>query len=247
MNNQIDSPILVIDNVTKSFGGLVAVHSVSFGVKRGEVVGLIGPNGAGKTTTIELISGFYTPTKGSIFFMGNRVDGLKPHQVLKRGLSRTFQQIEVLSSFTVFNTVLLPALQNTPLDKAYRRTYEILELLNLVPLANHTVSGIHPSEQRLVEIGRALSSQPKMVLLDEVMAGLTKEEAGLIVSLVKKLNEEGVTFLVVEHRLEIIRELCSRILVLNFGDKIADGPTQGVISDKRVIAAYLGGEGEKPC
>jgi branched-chain amino acid transport system ATP-binding protein len=242
MSHHTYLPILTVNNLTKSFGGLMALNSASFEVNKGEVVGLIGPNGAGKTTIIEVISGFYSPTKGSIFFEGNRIDGLKPHQVSKRGLSRTFQLIEILKSFTVFNTILLPALQNLPLYEAHRRAHEIMGLLNLTPLAEHRVSDLSLAEQRRLELGRALGSQPKLIFLDEVMAGLTKEEAGVIISLVKKLNERGMTFLVVEHHLEIIRELCTRVIVLDFGSKIVEGPPEDVMKDKRVITAYIGEE-----
>ncbi len=244
MNTPTDPPILMVNDVTKAFGGLMALNSVSFEVRKGEVVGLIGPNGAGKSTIIEVISGFYSPTRGSIFFEGERIDGLRPHQVSKKGIARTFQLIEILKSFTVLENILLPALQNLSFDDAGRHATEILELLNLGSVSGHRISDLSLAEQRLLEVGRALSSQPKMIFLDEVMAGLTREEVGVIISLVRKVNEKGITFLVVEHRLEIIREICTRLIVLNFGSKIVEGPPEEVMNDKRVITAYIGEEGE---
>ncbi|MDY7019482.1 MAG: ABC transporter ATP-binding protein [Chloroflexota bacterium] len=231
-------------DLTKAFGGLIAVNSASFEVEAGEIVGLIGPNGAGKSTIFEVISGFYAPTKGSIFFDDKRLDGLKPHQVLERGVARTFQLVETLPSFTIFDFILVPALLNLPLSKARQRTKEIIDLLGIEAKAEQLTSSLVPAEQKMVELGRVLSSQPQMVLLDEVMAGLSGFEATPIISLIKRLNKEGVTFLIVEHRLELIRELCHRVLVLDFGEIIAEGSPEEVMSNRKVIEAYIGWEAE---
>ena len=236
--------MLHVEDLTKAFGGLIAINSASFKVEAGEIVGLIGPNGAGKTTIFEVISGFYTPTKGSVFFNNKRLDGLKPHQVLERGVARTFQLLEALPSFTVFDFILVPALLNLPLSKARQRTKEIMDLLDIEAKAEQLTSSLVPAEQKMVEIGRVLSSQPQMVLLDEVMAGLSVFEATPIMSLIKRLNKEGVTFLIVEHRLELIRELCQRVLVLDFGKIIAEGSPEEVMSNRKVIEAYIGWESE---
>lgn len=236
--------MLNVKDLTKAFGGLIAVNSASFEVEAGEIVGLIGPNGAGKSTIFEVISGFYAPTKGSIFFDDKRLDGLKPHQVLERGVARTFQLVETLPSFTIFDFILVPALLNLPLSKARQRTKEIIDLLGIEAKAEQLTSSLVPAEQKMVELGRVLSSQPQMVLLDEVMAGLSGFEATPIISLIKRLNKEGVTFLIVEHRLELIRELCHRVLVLDFGEIIAEGSPEEVMSNRKVIEAYIGWEAE---
>ena len=236
--------MLKVEDLTKAFGGLIAVDSASFEVEAGEIIGLIGPNGAGKTTIFEVISGFYPPTKGSIFFDGKRLDGLKPHQVLERGVARTFQLAEALPSFTVFDFILVPALLNLPLLKARQRTKEIMDLLGIEAKAEQLTSSLVPADQKMVEIGRVLGSQPEMVLLDEVMAGLSGFEATPIISLIKRLNKEGMTFLIVEHRLELIRELCQRVLVLDFGRIIAEGSPEEVMSNRKVIEAYIGWEAE---
>ena len=236
--------MLKVEDLTKAFGGLIAVNAASFEVEAGEIVGLIGPNGAGKSTIFEVISGFYNPTKGSIFFDDKRLDGLKPHQVLERGVARTFQLVEAFPSFTVFDFLLVQALLNLPLSKARQRTKEIMDLLGIEAKAEQLTSSLVPAEQKMVEIGRVLSSQPQMVLLDEVMAGLSGFEATPIISLIKRLNKEGVTFLIVEHRLELIRELCQRVLVLDFGRIIAEGSPEEVMSNRKVIEAYIGWEAE---
>ena len=234
--------MLVVDNMSKAFGGILAVDSISFQVRKGEIVGLIGPNGAGKSTILEVISGFYAPSKGSVLFEGSRIDGLPPHQVFKRGLTRSFQLAEFLPSFTVFDTILLPALHNMSLPRAHKRAEEVLELLQLNPIAKKTVSSLVPAEQKRVEMGRILSSHPMMVLLDEIMAGLTEFEAKSVLSVIRKFNTEGMTFLIVEHRLELLSELCDRIIAINFGRKIIDGTPEEVMNNKEVIQAYLGKE-----
>lgn len=234
--------MLVVNNITKVFGGILAVDSLSFEINKGEIVGLIGPNGAGKSTILETVSGFYTPTSGSIFFDEKQIDGLKPHRIFKCGLARSFQLIEFMPSFTVFDTILLPLLHKTSKVKAIQYVEEILELLDLNSVAKKFVSSLNPVEQKRIELGRILSSQPKMILLDEIMAGLTEFEAQSILNIIKMINKNDVSFLIVEHRLELLSGLCNRIIAINFGRKITEGEPQKVMNHHEVIEAYLGKE-----
>ncbi len=234
--------MLVIDGVSKNFGGLAALDKVSFEVKRGQIVGLIGPNGAGKTTLFEVISGFLRPTAGRVLFKGDRIDGLKPHQVLRRGLARSFQLVQVFPSFSVHQNILASALHSLPMKEARQRTEEILELIGLSSKAEQLVSRLSLPDQKMTELGKVLALQPQMILLDEAMAGLTEAEVRSTVALIRRLWEQGVTFLLVEHRIEIVMELCQRIVVLNFGRKIAEGTPDEVVKNKDVIESYLGEE-----
>jgi branched-chain amino acid transport system ATP-binding protein len=234
--------MLVLDHVTKTFGGVVAVDDVSFEVEAGQLVGLIGPNGAGKSTIFEVVSGFYRPNSGRVLFKGEQIHHLKPHQILKRGLARSFQLVQVFPSFTAYDTVLLAALNALPMKQARKRAEEILEMIGLAPRAERLVYDLVLADQKALELGKVLASRPEMVLLDEVMAGLTAYEAGKVGSVIRRLQEEGMTFLVVEHRMDIITNLCSRIIALNFGRKIAEGTPSKVMMNKDVIESYLGGE-----
>jgi branched-chain amino acid transport system ATP-binding protein len=232
--------VLIVDQLTKSFGGLVAVDGVSFRVGQGEIVGLIGPNGSGKTTLIELISGFYQPSSGSIFLKEGRIDGLKPHQIFQRGLARSFQIVEVPPSFTVGEFMLLPLLSDPTMEIGKRRSQELLEFVGLSSKAHNLVRNLSIPDQRAVELIRVLASKPSVVLLDEVMCGLSEGKAQQVISLIRKLQEEeGITFLVVEHRMEIIMQLCNRLIALNSGKKIGEGMPDEIISNEEVNQAYL--------
>jgi branched-chain amino acid transport system ATP-binding protein len=235
--------MLQVNKLTKLFGGLAALDRVSLEVHKGEIVGLIGPNGAGKSTLFEVVSGFYPPTRGTVMFKGEEITGLKPHQLFSRGIARSFQLIEVLPSFTVFDTIKLPALRKTHLSKAKEQTEVLLESVfpQLKPKAKESISNLTPTEQKFVEMGRILNSQPELILLDELMAGLNEYDVAPIVSLIRRLNrDKEITFIVVEHRMELIRELCQRIVVLNFGRTIADDLPEAVMSNEAVISAYVG-------
>lgn len=233
--------MLVIDGLTKAFGNLVAVDDVSFAIPSGEIAGLIGPNGAGKTTLFEVVSGFSQATRGQVVFRGKRIDGLKPHDICRLGMARTFQLVESFGSFTVHETVLLPALLKNPPVMARKLTRRILEMLSLAQKADWPVTAITLPDKKALEIGKVLALQPQMALLDEVMAGLTLSEAKNMASLIKRVrNDDGVTFLIVEHRMEIVMDLCEHITVMNFGKKIAEGTPKDVATNHDVIAAYLG-------
>jgi len=234
--------MLVIDGVSKNFGGLTALYEVSFEVEKGEIVGLIGPNGAGKTTLFEIISGFMRPTSGTVLFEGHRIDGLKPHQVLKRGVARSFQEVQVFPSFTAYKNILVSALHSSPMSEARKRTEEILELVGLSSKAKVPAPMLTLPDQKAVELGKILALEPRLILLDEVMAGLTEAEAENMIALIRRLWKQEITFLLVEHRMEIVTELCRRIVVLNFGTKIAEGATEEVMRNKDVVESYLGEE-----
>jgi branched-chain amino acid transport system ATP-binding protein len=232
--------MLRIDHVTKSFGGLVAVHDVSFEVYQEEIVGIIGPNGAGKTTLFEVISGFYPPSNGHVFFNGEQIDGFRPDQICKRGLVRTFQIMEIFPKLTIYDCILAAALNRYSIANARKKAEEILERLGLANIAHLLMRSITTADAKKVELARALATGPKLLLLDEVMSGLTPVETQEMVELIKKLRDEGLTFVIVEHVMQVIMNLCEKIFVLDFGSKIAEGNPKEICSNKRVIDSYLG-------
>ncbi|TAK28702.1 MAG: ABC transporter ATP-binding protein [Chloroflexota bacterium] len=234
--------LLEVEGLTKAFGGLMAVDGLSFHVKKGEIFGMIGPNGSGKTVTFECLSGFYRPTKGKIWFKGKRIDGLKPHQILGLGLARTFQALELLPDFTVFDSLVLAALHALPLHRAREKASELLEYLLLSPIRDHLITEITPPDQRILELGKVMACQADTVLLDEVMAGLTDVEARRVLSAVTSLRAQGVTFIVVEHNMEMLSQLCDRVMALHFGRQIAEGTPCDILRHKDVVEAYLGEE-----
>lgn len=235
--------MLSVEQLTKSFGGLTALENLSFRVERGQIVGLIGPNGSGKSTTFEVISGFQRPTRGRILFEGERIDGLPAHRVLERGIARSFQLVQLFPSFTVEETVLLAALHSLPLKEARKKTEETIELVGLTPIAQELVSNLSLPDHKRLEFGKVLATRPTLILLDELMAGLTEGVANELGRLIVRLRaEEGMTFVMVEHRMEIIMELCDRLIALNFGEKLAEGLPREVAADRQVVEAYLGEE-----
>ncbi len=235
--------MLEIHGLTKAFGGLIAVDDVSFRVARGEIVGLIGPNGSGKSTIFEVVSGFQRPTRGRVAFEGRRIDGLPPHRVLARGIARAFQIIQLFPSFTVEETIRLAALHDLPMAAARHKAAEVMERVGLAPVAGELVANLSLPDHKRLEFGKVLAARPRLVLLDELMAGLTEGVADELAALIVTLRrDEGMTFVMVEHRMEIIMGLCDRLVALNFGKKLAEGLPREVASNKEVIEAYLGEE-----
>ena len=235
--------MLEVQGLTKAFGGLIAVDDVSFRVVRGEIVGLIGPNGSGKSTIFEVVSGFQRPTRGQVVFEGRRIDGLPPHRVLARGIARAFQIIQLFPSFTVEETIRLAALHDLPMAEARRKAVEVMERVGLAPVAGELVANLSLPDHKRLEFGKVLAARPKLVLLDELMAGLTEGVASELSALIVTLRrDEGMTFVMVEHRMEIIMGLCDRLVALNFGKKLAEGLPREITSNKEVIEAYLGEE-----
>lgn len=235
--------LLEISNITKSFGGLVAVNGLSFSVKEQEVVGVIGPNGSGKTTVMNLISGVYPLTSGSIRLMGHELSSRPAHQIARAGVGRTFQLVRVLPGLTVLDNVIAGAVFGHRRRWGYDAETSASQLLDRVGLADkqsQPVSSLTYIDQKRVELARALAGEPEVLLLDEWLAGLNPSELQTGIELIESLSREGRTIILVEHVMDAIRTLCDRCIVVNSGTLIAQGTPDQVLSDPTVVAAYLG-------
>ncbi|MGD0660664.1 MAG: ABC transporter ATP-binding protein [Syntrophorhabdales bacterium] len=234
--------MLAVDNLTKFFKGLTALGSLSFEVGESEIVGLIGPNGAGKSTTFEIISGFQRPTTGQVMFNGERIDRLEPHDIVKRGISRSFQLSEAVPHFTAFDFLLVSALSKMGMREARQRTTETLEMIGFTGKGDYPLSVLGAAERKRAELGVVFNSRPHLALLDEPFAGLGEDDTEWLRGLIRKSNREGMSFLMVEHRIQYIKDLCHRIVVLHLGQKIAEGTADEIMTNKDVIDVYFGGE-----
>jgi branched-chain amino acid transport system ATP-binding protein len=235
------TPILEVSNLTQRFGGLVANSDISIQVWAGEILGLIGPNGAGKSTLFNLIAGAIKVTEGTIRFNGQDITGLTAPQRCAAGIARTFQVPRSFDSMSVLENVIVGALVRHGKPRAARvAAMEVLEFVGLEARANASAEDLTPSEKRRLEMARALATEPKLVLLDEVMTGLRPAEAQLGVELVRMIRNQGVTVIMVEHVMEIVMPLIDRAIVLELGKVLAEGTASTVAQDPRVIAAYLG-------
>ncbi len=235
--------ILEIRHVSKFFGGLAANSDVSFDLAEGMILGLIGPNGAGKTTLFNCITGYYPPSRGEVIFAGRRMNGLQPDKVCKLGMARTWQKVRPLTNLSVLDNVIVGALCRT--NSVERARGIAVEQLRLVRLDHKTAlaAGALPiGERKKLEVARVLATKPKLLLLDEVMGGLNPAESEEIIRLILDIRHQGITEMVIEHDMKAIMRLSDRIVVLNSGEKLAEGSPKEIVSDPQVIEAYLGPE-----
>jgi branched-chain amino acid transport system ATP-binding protein len=235
------SALLQVRDAAKHFGGLRAVDDISFEVGAGEIVSLIGPNGAGKTTLFNLLTGQLAPSQGQILFDGQDIGRLRPHQRARLGLGRTFQIAQTLTSMTVLENAMIGAfLHHAGLSDAAGSAMAALEAVGLASRAAERADALTLGERRRLEVARALAMQPRVMLLDEVMAGLNQTEVEEIIDMVRSLNSQGMTFLVIEHNLKVVRAFSRRVIVLNRGRMLAQGSAEEVLASPDVITAYLG-------
>ena len=235
--------ILEIKHVSKFFGGLAANSDVSFEMVTGMIMGLIGPNGAGKTTLFNCITGYYPPSRGEILFDGHRMNGLNPDAVCKLGMARTWQKVRPLAKMSVVDNVMVGALCRTnSLKKARDMAMEKIKVVGLEKRVKVLAGSLPIGERKKLEVARVLATKPKLLLLDEVMGGLNPAESEEIIQLILDIKNLGITQKVIEHDMKAIMRISDRIVVLNSGEKLAEGNPQEIVSNKAVVDAYLGGE-----
>jgi branched-chain amino acid transport system ATP-binding protein len=240
---QAPQPLLQVQGLTKHFGGVAAVHDVSFDLAPGRIVGLIGPNGAGKTTLVNLVTGVHPATSGRLCFNGEDVTGQRPHQSALRGLSRTFQIVQPFPRMSVLDNVAAGALfagRAASQAQARDEAMEHLRFVGLAALANEPASTLTLPSRKRLELAKSLAMKPRLLLLDEVNAGLNSAEIGAAIELIRAIAARGVTILLIEHLMKVVFSLCDELLVLHHGELIAQGKPQDVAGDAKVIEAYLG-------
>lgn len=233
--------LLEVKGITKRFGGLIAVNNLDLQVDQGEIVGMIGPNGAGKTTAFNMISGVYKPNDGQILFRGNDVTHWRPDQICKIGLTRTFQVVKPFNQLSVRENVIVGAYNHIKDEHlAHKKVDEVLEFLDMSDQADQMASDLTIASRKRLELARALATDPIMLLLDEVMAGLRPKETDEVIDMVRRISEKGVAVLLVEHVMRVVMALAKRVVVIHHGVKIAEGVPLDIVRNKAVIEAYLG-------
>jgi len=235
--------MLRVENLNKSFGGLVAVHDFSIKVEKGEIVGLIGPNGAGKTTVFNMVACFYAPDSGRIAFEGKNLVGLRPYHVCNMGIARTFQVTKPFVNNTVLENVMIGAFSRTYDPRQARgKALEVLEKVHFLQHKDMLGHELTTVDHKRLELARSLATDPKLLLLDEVMAGLTPSEKVHLLDLLRSIRDQGITLIVVEHDMKAVMSLCERIVLMHRGEKLVEGAPQEVANNPQAIAAYLGEE-----
>ncbi|MET1101666.1 MAG: ABC transporter ATP-binding protein [Pyrodictiaceae archaeon] len=240
------SKILIVENVTKKFGGLVALDKVSLHVNDSEILGLIGPNGAGKTTLFNCITGVYKPEEGRIIFRGQDITGWPPHRIARLGIARTFQIVKPFNELTVKQNVVIGSLfgkrhGEVDINEAEEKADEILEFIGLKDKAEQPAKNLNIHEKKMLEIARALASEPDLLLLDEALAGLTPREIDEMLKVISKIRDERrISIIMVEHVMHAVMNIADRLVVLNYGRKIAEGTPEEIANNPEVIKAYLG-------
>lgn len=233
--------ILEAKNVSKSFLGLQALKKLDVSINKGEIVGLIGPNGAGKTTLFNVIGGYLKPSTGEVIFDGHNITGQHPYTIARKGMARTFQIVKPLTGLTVLENVMVASfLEGAGTKHTQEKAGEILQQVGLYEKRNQTAGNLTLAGRKRLEVARALAIKPKLILLDEVMAGLNATEVQQTIELIHLIREKGITIFIIEHIMHVIMSVSDRVIILNYGEKLCEGTPKEIINDKRVIEAYLG-------
>lgn len=235
--------ILQVQGVTKRFGGLQALTNITFDLPEGQILGLIGPNGAGKTTLLNVINGVYTPNEGSVVFQGKDVTNTKTYDMARKGLARTHQIVRPLNDLSVRENVMVGACfgrENQDLSTSAKIADEVLEFVGLAVRSDQLAGSLNVSQKKRLEMARALAARPYLLLLDEVLAGLNPSEITSMIDVVRKIREQGITIIMIEHIMHAIMNVSDRIIVLDYGQQLAEGSPEEIANDPKVIEAYLG-------